>query len=54
MAIRRSGALGDTGAGSPPLHGGCPVRSMGLLQTDAAVGDEEQVSVEVQFPPTGE
>jgi protocatechuate 3,4-dioxygenase beta subunit len=26
----------------------------GLLQTDVAVGDEEQVSVEVQFPPRGE
>ena len=25
----------------------------GLPQTDVAVGDEEQVSVEVQFPPRG-
>jgi hypothetical protein len=54
MAIRRSGAVGVTGPVPGCYTVGVRLDRWGLLQTDVAIGDEEQVSVEVQFPPRGE
>jgi hypothetical protein len=54
MAIRRSGQLAIPAPVPRRYTVGVRSDRWGLLQIDVAVGDEEQVSIEVQFPLKGE